>query len=246
MGSAASRLGTSLLSGLAFAKFKSSKSFKTEAAAAAEAEEEAAAEAAEAAAEEASARRLHAVESAPALGGGGDNGSGGGGSPSAEQAVGEGLQGLPYASLSFGALDGGGPSGGPSGEPSFESPIAGAAAGRSPTLRRQSQTGGAGSSSSGGSVGGIARVADGSPVAGARTAQGRLDFVMQVSLSFPSFFCGQAARAVTAGVAASHLQCRLTHTHRLHSHPLQESTLENQYLAALSAHFAYWQRQAGT
>ena len=154
MGSAASRLGTSLLSSLAFSKFKSSKSFKEAAAAAvggegssgaAEAEEAAAAEAAEAAAAAAeveAARHMPGSSSAPVL-----DGSSSGAEGLLAEGPGAGGDGQPYTSLTFGAL-GSGDVAAPAGAPAPASP-----AGRS-------QLGGSTRSSATGAAGGAAWLQD--------------------------------------------------------------------------------------
>lgn len=182
MGSAASRLGTSLLSSLAFSKFKSSKSFKEAAAAAvggegssgaAEAEEAAAAEAAEAAAAAAeveAARHMPGSSSAPVL-----DGSSSGAEGLLAEGPGAGGDGQPYTSLTFGAL-GSGDVAAPAGAPAPASPAGRSQHGGS---TRSSATGAAGGSPVGGG-GGVARVVGGAGQPGSKTAQGRLDFVMQV------------------------------------------------------------------
>ena len=178
MGSAASRFGTSLLSSLAFAKFKGSATYKaqhgggqgsssgTAAADAAAAAAEAAAEAAEALAEEEAVRRLTGNKSAPDLGGG-DSFMG-----EAQEEQQHLQEGRLYASLSFGVMDQSA-----SGTVSAEA----SAAATSPTRRRQGAGPLATALEGGSTCSGIARVADGLPVPGGRSAQGRLDFVMQAS-----------------------------------------------------------------
>ena len=188
MGSAASRFGTTLFSSLAFARLKSSSrlagqasgevgggSAGDEAAAAAAA----AAEAAEAAAEEKAARTLAGHKSAGLLGAG-----------SEDVEEGEAAHGAGVAPR-FGALEAGPSSGALSAEASDA-----ALAERSPsrclllaqqqaaaalvaTGGQQGAVGGAGSAG-GASASGIARVTDGVAAPGGRSAQGRLDFVMQV------------------------------------------------------------------
>ena len=183
MGSAASRLGTSLFSSLAFAKFKSSKSFKDAAAAAAAAaggeggsgnantESAEAAEEAAAAAEQEAAWHMPGASSAPTLGGS----SGGGGELLAEGGAEADGDGQPYTSLTFGTL-GSGSMAAPGSSPAA-SPFHRSFRGSSGSAR-SSGTGAAGSSQT--ASGGVARVAGGVAQPGLKTAQGRLDFVMKV------------------------------------------------------------------
>lgn len=188
VGTAASRLGTTLLSSLAFAKLsKSSASLKSQAASedgggggsgsatTAAAVAHAAEEVAEAAAEEAGARRMAGTKSAPAMGAG-----------RAAQEAGKEV-------LEFGAVDQASAGGG-NGALSAETPAERAELSQSPCratpaqLRQGGPVARAGGRTS--SLGhcregaaGIARVADGAALPGSKFAQGRLDFVMQV--------CGQ-------------------------------------------------------
>ncbi len=213
MGSAASRLGTSLFSSLAFSKFKSSKSFKDAAAAAsasaagdesggdaaADVSAAAAAEAAAAAAaEEEAARHMPAASSAPVLAGSSSGAEG----LFAEGSAAEGDQ-QPYTSLTFGALGSASvaaagsaslavPGSPPGASPGLRSPLGGSA--RSSATGSASAAGGTGAASGGTAAGGgagIARVAGGAVQPGSKTAQGRLDFVMQVG--HPKHLCLQAA-----------------------------------------------------
>lgn len=196
MGSAASKFGSSLLASLAFSKFKSSSTLaqqqkqeqqpgglqdagdegtSTAAAAATAAAEAAGAAAAE---EEEAARQLTANASAPALGGGtGD-------SFLADAAAGE-------AALSFGVLAERSAelAAARPGYGALSAEASGAALSPLPQLQphpQAHQQGGALSPRGGAphkhgnAGGGIARVADGLAAAGEKTAQGRLDFVMQV------------------------------------------------------------------
>ncbi|KAL4854538.1 Phospholipase SGR2 [Chlorella vulgaris] len=190
VGSAASRFGTSLLSSLAFSKFKGSASYKaahkggegstsaaTTAAAAAEATQaeaeavQAEAEAAESIAEEAEAARLMAQKSTPSLKGGGDS------LINADQEEHPQL----YESLSFGAMDG----------TTARGALSAAEPATSPTRHQQqlkqqqqqvaapSPRGGRGSFSGIGTSGGasgIARVSDGVAVPGSKLGKGRIDF----------------------------------------------------------------------
>lgn len=193
VGSAASRFGTSLLSSLAFSKFKGSASYKaahqggegstsaaTTAAAAAEATQaeaeavQAEAEAAESIAEEAEAARLMAQKSAPSLKGGGDS------LINADQEEHPQL----YESLSFGAMD----------RTTAQGALFAAEPAMSPSRHQQqlqqqvaapSPRGGRGSFSGIGTSGvasGIARVSDGVAVPGSKLGKGRIDFVMQARL----------------------------------------------------------------
>ncbi len=199
MGTAASRLGTTLLSSLAFAKLsKSTASLKSQeanegggstgssSATAAAAAARAAEEAADAAAEEAAARRMGGTKSAPALAAG----------RAAEQAGREVLQ--------FGALEraspggGGSPSGGASGAQLAQSPTRAALAERrqgGSTLAAAGRASSTGSASKG--AAGIARVVDGVALPGSKYAQGRLDFVMQVGRS-PAFVLPPSPASVIA------------------------------------------------
>ena len=180
MGSAARRLGTSLISSLTFSKVKSSKSFKDAAAAAvaggagssgnANTESAEAAEEAAAATEQEAARHMPGASSAPALGG---NTRGGGGLLAEGGAEADGAS-QPYTSLTFGTLGSrsmAAPGSSPAASPSHRSSSGGSAC--------SSGTGAEGSSQTA-SGGGIARVAGGVAHPGSKTAQGRLDCVMQV------------------------------------------------------------------
>lgn len=260
MGTAASRLGTTLLSSLAFAKLsKSTASLKSQeanedgggsagsgSATAAAAAARAAEEAADAAAEEAAARRMGGTKSAPALAA----------SRAAEQAGREVLQ--------FGALEraspggGGCPSGGASGAQLAQSPTRAALRQGGSTLAAAGRASSTGNASKG--AAGIARVVDGVALPGSKYAQGRLDFVMQVRHSpasvlppspasvFARPLPRRASRAaVPTSVAVLHVAqspnkkpCCIFRTPCVPAALLQESSLENQYLSALSAHFAYW------
>ena len=207
MGSAASRIGSSLLSSLAFSSFKRSATFKKEvegdkAAAAAEASA-----AAEAAAEEEAARQMGRgrPQSAPSLA---DRAA-----AEAEALGGEG--GLLFASTSHRALA--------AASPKAASPIAAPARGASPAQLLRQSSGGSGAAAAGegsrhGSSG-LARVADGVPAPGSRTARGRVDFVMQVG-----GWQGHAGRALSALAPTSSLPTFLPDPRPCRSLPWKTST----------------------